>query len=1205
VDNQAKTQIIRQAYEDAVRQSSWPGYSHSSRGQYINNPEQLRIYEEAFREAQQIGNQAYQDAANQAGGMGLSTNRYRYINNPVQQGLYDQAFREAQQIRGQAYQDAARAAGTGSFFINPYQYKNPAQRSLYDQALREAQQIRDQAYQDAAQTLFRIGFIPTNRHRLNNPEQQRIYDEAFRMAEQNAPNIMSQAIRDAQQQALGPVGASYFSFGRGRYTYAEQQIYDEAFHIAQENIRLQKGIWPAKESTFNDTADLLADSRPSDKVLAVLGQRLVTMAEKNDLRKQGIIHNNIGYVCHAQGRPSDAEAEYQKALNLLPERGKERAITLNNIGLVYLALAQRHADETLEKQKCYDKALESQEQALAIWQDLKDQAGKDKARIESQTGEATTFNSIGLVYRAQERYDEALNSYQQALAIWQQLEDKTWEVIILNNIGRVYEAQRGYVKALESYQQALDIVQEMDGGAGRESSRNNIWTEAEVRKRYEEALESLQQLLDDQKNLQRLPGYRKKDAEIAQSITLRAIGLVYQALGRDDEASKSLRQAREIQRRYKDRSELEITLDYLGLVFQAQGRSDEAREAYQEAQAIRGHIISKNIERDTDQPYDGQGHHAEALDAYEQPQIIQPDDGSQVEAGVILYNIGRVYAAQGDYAKALDAYQQAMDYFDESRARIWSEQGRAAFIAQHASLYAYAVGLFHQQGEDEEAFFTSERGRARTFLDSLATGQIELADDLAVALLAREQEVYAERQAAQQALDNALASNSQDMVEAAEFGLTFTEANYNIVLAAIEARDDRLAMLVPNRQTVLGVSEVQALLDEQTTLLSYFVLDDQTLAFLITSQSFEVVEIQASHQELVEKAKGLRVSIDKPEAAQQWSQQLYRSLIAPISDSIHTPHLTIVPHGPLHYLPFAALQSADTGQYLIERYTLVALPSASSLSFIQKNIGGVSGSPLILGNPVTDDPPLFFAEDEARAIADLYSVQPLLNGAATEGIVRAKAAKTSILHLAAHANYIEDNPLSSAVSLSPDEPYWFRSAFSALFLTPDVTHDGRLEVREVYGLDLAHTDLVVLSGCQTQLGKLSAGDEVVGLTRAFFFAGTPTVVAILWSVDDEATGLLMERFYTHLQERMGKAAALRQAQLDMLDDYPNNPYYWSGFVLSGDGGTMQVPDKSWNWLVLGSGLLIITTGLALCYLMMGVRGSGDDSWENSQAGRQD
>lgn len=160
-------------------------------------------------------------------------------------------------------------------------------------------------------------------------------------------------------------------------------------------------------------------------------------------------------------------------------------------------------------------------------------------------------------------------------------------------------------------------------------------------------------------------------------------------------------------------------------------------------------------------------------------------------------------------------------------------------------------------------------------------------------------------------------------------------------------------------------------------------------------------------------------------------------------------------------------------------------------------------------------------------------------------MVREQVVGAKIVHLAAHGLYNPVAPLSSLIALAPDDDY-----------------DGWLTVGEVYGLDLSQTELVVLSACQTQLGEVSTGDEVVGLTRSFFFAGTPSVIATLWNVDDQATGQLMERFYLHLNEGMGKADALRQAQLELIatDTYPD-PYFWSGFVLSGDGGVVRPGTK--------------------------------------------
>jgi CHAT domain-containing protein len=273
---------------------------------------------------------------------------------------------------------------------------------------------------------------------------------------------------------------------------------------------------------------------------------------------------------------------------------------------------------------------------------------------------------------------------------------------------------------------------------------------------------------------------------------------------------------------------------------------------------------------------------------------------------------------------------------------------------------------------------------------------------------------------------------------------------------------------------------------------------------------------------------------------------LYASLIAPVSHWLTTPRLVIVPHGPLHYLPFAMLYNEANGRYLIEDHTLVSLPTASALQFISAR-DEIFTSPLILGNPVTDLGALAAAEDEAKVIGDLLATSTWLQEEATEDLVWDKASEATLLHLAAHGVYSPTSPLNSMIALTPSD-----------------VNDGRLHLSEVYGLDLSQAGLVVLSACQTLLGDLvtgsqlgiTAGDEVASLTRAFFFADASTVVATLWNVDDAATAVLMEHFYAHLQAGQSKAAALRQAQLDTKAEFPD-PYYWAGFVLSGDGGKVE------------------------------------------------
>ena len=198
---------------------------------------------------------------------------------------------------------------------------------------------------------------------------------------------------------------------------------------------------------------------------------------------------------------------------------------------------------------------------------------------------------------------------------------------------------------------------------------------------------------------------------------------------------------------------------------------------------------------------------------------------------------------------------------------------------------------------------------------------------------------------------------------------------------------------------------------------------------------------------------------------------------------------------------------------------------------------------LIFGNPNTEAPlsPLIYAAEEAEAIAKLYKAEALLARQATESVMRSKAAQSVIVHLAAHGEYNERNPLFSTIYLAKDEQN---------------KHDGRLEVHEVYGLNLVRSKLVVLSACETKIGDLSKGDEIVGLNRAFIYSGTPTVIASLWNVSDESTRLLMEQFYIYLRRGMDKAEALRRAQQVVREEYPH-PKHWAAFSLTGDGGKLS------------------------------------------------
>jgi CHAT domain-containing protein len=293
---------------------------------------------------------------------------------------------------------------------------------------------------------------------------------------------------------------------------------------------------------------------------------------------------------------------------------------------------------------------------------------------------------------------------------------------------------------------------------------------------------------------------------------------------------------------------------------------------------------------------------------------------------------------------------------------------------------------------------------------------------------------------------------------------------------------------------------------------------------LPVARSALVAEVRAFRQ-------GIEGRAPLPDA-QARAERLHEWLFAPLRPRIRGDRVLLVPHDVLHYLPFGALRSPG-GRWLVEDYTLATLPSASVLRYLAGKGETAGGHALAIGNPdVGPGLELPYAEREARFVGQRFPrARVLLRAEATKARAKTLMVDAHLVHFATHAELNESDPLGSG-----------------LLLAPDGDASGRLEVREIFGLDLG-ARLVVLSACETGLGRLSRGDELVGLQRAFLYAGTPAVITTLWRVDDRASFALMREFY----ERFGShdaAAALRAAQRALLGEFPH-PFSWGAFALSG------------------------------------------------------
>jgi CHAT domain-containing protein len=492
--------------------------------------------------------------------------------------------------------------------------------------------------------------------------------------------------------------------------------------------------------------------------------------------------------------------------------------------------------------------------------------------------------------------------------------------------------------------------------------------------------------------------------------------------------------------------------------------------------------------------------------------------------------LARALAGLGRNEEALAASREAVRNVEEIRGDLGDAELRSGYFEDKEGMYYLAVHLALETKHPEEAFELAERSRSRSFLDLLGS-QTTLSKGRTRALVGEEVRLRARLAEAQA---QAQEDGEQEESTAARARAEALDRDYKAFLDRVRKENREQASLMAVEPVTLA--EIQGLLPEGTTLVEYLVVNSGVTAWVVDRQQLKVVRLPGDRASLMTEVRQFRTSITKLAPIENVRTQavaLYRRLIEPLRPEIRGDRVVFVPHGVLHYLPFTALRS-PAGRWVVEDFAVSTLPSASVLRYLTDKGAGASTRALVVGNPdLGVDLNLPWAEREARMIGQRErEAMVLVRGEATEVKVKKLLDTAGVIHFATHGELSEADPLSSA-----------------LLLVGGGGEDGRLEVREVFGLDL-HARLVVLSACETGLGKLSRGDEVVGLQRAFLYAGTPAVVTTLWKVDDKATYELVRAFYTRLEGGTGPVQALRQAQLETMRAFPH-PFAWAAFGLTG------------------------------------------------------
>jgi CHAT domain-containing protein len=709
-------------------------------------------------------------------------------------------------------------------------------------------------------------------------------------------------------------------------------------------------------------------------------------------------------------------------------------------------------------------------------------------------------------------YQKALQYGQKALAMAQAAQDPALQVAAIVQLSFVYTQIRQKEKKKELLEKGVELVKKVPPGMSKQLMEANLYRELGsvylAQGDTDKAIEYIAYSLQAQESRLALlkrrgqpnsGGFRRTVHNTA--LSYQRLGKAYTAKGNSAEAIKAYEKSLAIAEEYKLQS----------------GTKEMVQQQLAEL-----YLEQKDFSRARDNA-------AQALKLAEHRQHAIVIWGASKLMGDLLRQ------TEGPSA-ALPYYQRAITVIESSRAGLESEELRIGFFEGKGPVYTGMI-LAHIEGKNwEEAFNFSERARSRAFLDVLGS-KVQLA---AGSLLEEERSLQARisglraRMSAVDQIDADDEATEEDQEQLKE-ALAAAQQAYSDHLAKVRKANKEQASLM--NVEPLTLKEVQEQLDPRETVLEYYVARNQILLWIVEKERINGVVIRVPRRDLVARITALRNRIsqpDQPADLKKRSQELYKLLVAPALPHIRGKELIIVPHDVLHYLPFQALLSAQ-GRYLIEDYPIRFLSSASLMQFTREKRRASRESTLAMGNPSLGDPAyeLRFAEREVRELAQIYSKSDVfLREQATKSKAVSLSPTHDVLHFAVHAEFNEEDPMSSA-----------------LLLAQEGIDDGRLKVGEIFSLNLK-ADMVVLSACETGLGKNNSGDEIIGLTRAFIYAGTPSVITTLWKVNDRASYELMSVFYSSLKT-MKKSEALRHAQLATMKEFPQ-PFFWAAYGLTGE-----------------------------------------------------
>ena len=833
--------------------------------------------------------------------------------------------------------------------------------------------------------------------------------------------------------------------------------------------------------------------------------------------------NNLAELYHAQGRYGEAEPLYQKALGIyrrvLGEDHLDTAISLNNLASLYASQGRYKEAELL-----YQKALGIFRRQLG----------------DSHPDTASSLNNLAFLYDSQGRYKEAEPLYQQALGIYRRVlgEDHPDTAMSLNNLASLYESQGRYGEAELLYQKALSIYH-------------------------------------------RILGENHPDT----AGSLNSLASLYESQGRYGEAEPLYQKALFIRRRLlgEEHPDTAISLNNLAFLYNSQGRYKEAEPLYQKVLGIFRHVL-------------GEDH----------PNIA-----------ISLNNLAGLYWVKGNLSQAVAHLSQGLEVEEVNLANILvtgSERRKWDYFSTISRTTGGMLSLHLQAATNNRdaahlALTTLLRRKGR-ILDATSSGLQTLQQNLTPT----DQQLLDQLNATRSQLANLIFQGMGDrdpadyrqqvaqlkgQADQLETQLSQRSAEFRIesqpvTIAAVQQQipaDAALVELVrydPFNAKAIGTEPRWG-----SPRYAAYVLQRQGEPRWVDLGEAEPIDARAADFAAALRSKNLPAFEVKAAA-----RELDKVLFAPIQPLLGSArHLLISPDSQLNLIPFAALVD-EQDRYRVETYQITYLTAGRDLLKLQLDVPSRQ-APVLLADASFHSPgnpaPTTVASSRSQRASDfsklsfqtlpgtkqeIEAIAPLLPQATvlTQSQVTENAIKQikgpQILHVATHGFFLKDAPLVAPAdvlvgslrleSITPAqgtlENPLLRSglALAGANKLESGSEDGILTALEVSGLNLYGTQLVVLSACETGVGEVANGEGVYGLRRALVLAGSRSQVMSLWKVDDTGTKDWMVDYYQKLKQGVGRSAAARQVQLQMLQDPRyQHPYFWAAFIPSGDWRPMK------------------------------------------------